>query len=105
MYCTASISGKDHRDNHNGARPSDAPACEYVPMLDGSSSDAPVIRPGPRTFRKRNSELLCCDWTAPTDSVPFGGSLWGIVEAFDSSVERWGRPVIVISVHLACRGA
>src|SRR5437764_7424698 len=35
------------------AKPSDAPACVYVPIPDGSSSEAPVINPGPRIIRTR----------------------------------------------------
>jgi hypothetical protein len=34
-------------------RPYIAPACEYVAMPDGSSSLAPVTRPGPSTFQNR----------------------------------------------------
>jgi hypothetical protein len=33
-------------------KPSCAPAWLYVPIPDGSSSEAPVIRPGPRRLRK-----------------------------------------------------
>src|SRR5437762_7985861 len=33
--------------------PKAAPACAYVPMPDGSSSEAPVTRPGPRTKKNR----------------------------------------------------
>jgi hypothetical protein len=32
-----------------------APACEYVAIPEGSSSLAPVTRPGPRIFQKRKS--------------------------------------------------
>jgi hypothetical protein len=32
-----------------------APACEYVAIPDGSSSLAPVIRPGPRIFQNFNN--------------------------------------------------
>jgi hypothetical protein len=37
--------------SHNIPRPNPAPACEYVAIPDGSSSDAPVIRPGPKNLR------------------------------------------------------
>ena len=37
--------------NHSIPRPNCAPACEYVPIVDGSSSAAPVINPGPNDLR------------------------------------------------------
>ena len=34
--------------SHSRAKPTCAPACEYVAIPLGSSSEAPVIRPGPK---------------------------------------------------------
>src|SRR6478672_9275051 len=45
------ISGVVRNTLHSIARPNCAPACEYVAMPLGSSSAAPVIRPGPRRSR------------------------------------------------------
>src|SRR5437879_3130204 len=59
---TAAISGKVTRAIHSVAYPRAAPAMAYVPIPEGSSSEAPVIRPGPSDFRKRRSALR---W--PTD--------------------------------------
>src|SRR5207302_1573524 len=41
-------------------KPSDAPAVAYVAIPDGSSSDAPVTRPGPRTPRRRRKRERRC---------------------------------------------
>src|SRR5450631_1846763 len=41
------ISGYVNTMAHSVSSPNCAPACEYVAMPDGSSSAAPVIRPGP----------------------------------------------------------
>jgi hypothetical protein len=38
--------------NHSIPRPNFAPAWEYVAIPEGSSSDAPVIRPGPKNLNK-----------------------------------------------------
>ena len=46
------ISGSVRTAVHSVAYPSAAPACEYVPIPDGSSSDAPVISPGPSRPRR-----------------------------------------------------
>jgi len=43
----AAIKGKVIRAVQSVAKPNPAPACEYVAMPDGSSSLAPVMRPGP----------------------------------------------------------
>lgn len=53
-------------------KPNRAPACEYVAIPLGSSSDAPVIRPGPSS-RASLEETFCWDafgagcvfWFAP----------------------------------------
>lgn len=48
---TTSIRGRVNNTVHNKPNPNFAPAWEKVPMLAGSSSDAPVIKPGPRNFK------------------------------------------------------
>src|SRR5438552_10077190 len=53
VNCTAVIIGNVISAVHSVAKPNDAPATAYVPMPEGSSSDAPVIKPGPRTIKKR----------------------------------------------------
>lgn len=40
---------------HNVERPNIAPACEYVAMPEGSSSLAPVTKPGPNNFQNFRS--------------------------------------------------
>src|ERR1019366_844739 len=47
------INGYVKRRVHVIAKPNCAPAWEYVAIPLGSSSDAPVMRPGPRTLRRR----------------------------------------------------
>ena len=47
MSCTPAISGNEKSAVHSGAYPNDAPVTEYVEMPDGSSSAAPVTKPGP----------------------------------------------------------
>lgn len=48
ISCTTAIRGNVSAASHNSWKPYCAPVCEYVAMPDGSSSDAPVVRPGPR---------------------------------------------------------
>jgi hypothetical protein len=48
----ATMSGKENSAVHNMENPNCAPACEYVAMPLGSSSDAPVMTPGPITSEK-----------------------------------------------------
>jgi len=55
VNCTAVIIGKVMSAVHNAPNPNDAPATAYVPMPEGSSSDAHVINPGPRIINKRKS--------------------------------------------------
>ena len=55
MSCTAVISGNENSAVQSGRYPNAAPATEYVEMPDGSSSAAPVIRPGPRFEKKRRN--------------------------------------------------
>src|SRR5512138_2377570 len=49
----AAISGSVNTTVHSTAKPNCAPAWEYVAMPLGSSSAAPVIRPGPSCRRRR----------------------------------------------------
>jgi hypothetical protein len=53
IICTAAISGQVSNAVHNMPVPSLAPAIEYVAIPEGSSSAAPVIRPGPSAAKKR----------------------------------------------------
>src|SRR6187399_1094082 len=53
MSCAAVIRGNENRAVQSGAYPNAAPATEYVEMPEGSSSAAPVIRPGPRFEKNR----------------------------------------------------
>src|SRR6185437_2898315 len=46
------IRGYENSIVHNRPRPKRLPACVYVAMPLGSSSDAPVIRPGPSRSRR-----------------------------------------------------
>jgi hypothetical protein len=66
---------------HSVEKPREAPATAYVPMPDGSSSDAPVMRPGPRILSKR----LTGFGSLPTDAsvvwVPEADSECGIRRA------------------------
>src|SRR5882672_2923331 len=48
IICTALIRGNENSAVQRGAYPNAAPVTEYVEIPDGSSSAAPVIRPGPR---------------------------------------------------------
>src|SRR5262245_59861591 len=48
----AAISGKVNSITQLILVPNAAPTCEYVAIPLGSSSEAPVIRPGPRTDQK-----------------------------------------------------
>src|SRR4029077_14304827 len=47
------MSGNEKSAVQRGRYPNVAPATEYVEMPEGSSSAAPVIRPGPRFEKKR----------------------------------------------------
>jgi hypothetical protein len=62
---------------HPMPKPSCAPAWLYVPMPDGSSSEAPVMSPGPNTLRPRraaaaNRDSPCCFRTIVTSSIVRG---------------------------------
>ena len=61
------ISGVVRNTLHSIPRPNCAPACEYVAMPLGSSSAAPVMRPGPRRSRNRLPLLnMKGGWETPT---------------------------------------
>src|SRR5437763_961637 len=47
ISCMPPIRGNDSSSVHRSEKPKWLPTCEYVAMPLGSSSDAPVIRPGP----------------------------------------------------------
>ena len=61
MNCTQPMNGQVRNAVHNWAVPNCAPAIEYVAIPDGSSSAAPVIRPGPRTEKKRLSGFFLAE--------------------------------------------
>ena len=46
------IKGYWNSASHSILYPNCAPACENVAIPDGSSSEAPVIKPGPKDFKK-----------------------------------------------------
>ena len=48
VSCTAAASGHVNNAVHRKSNRNAAPTCEYVPMPEGSSSEAPVTIPGPR---------------------------------------------------------
>src|ERR1051325_362817 len=55
MSCTAAINGNASQAVQRARYPNCAPAIEYVPMPDGSSSEAPVTSPGPSIEMNRRS--------------------------------------------------
>src|SRR5258707_1190500 len=65
MNSTAAIKGRLNRAIHSEDRPSAAPVAAYVPMPDGSSSEAPVISPGPRIRKRRLIGFFSCPIAAP----------------------------------------
>src|SRR2546430_2221581 len=70
MNCIEAISGNVISAVHRVLKPSVAPATEYVPMPDGSSSEAPVMSPGPRTFRNRTAGFGSRSAVIAADSGP-----------------------------------
>jgi hypothetical protein len=48
ISCIAAISGKLKSIVQSIAKPNSAPTCEYAAIPLGSSSAAPVIKPGPK---------------------------------------------------------
>src|SRR5712664_656760 len=87
VSCTEAINGQVNRAVQRVVKPSEAPATAYVPMPEGSSSDAPVISPGPSTFRKRLIGFLSSIMAASREPVPPAGSECGITGAplFDAN--------------------
>ena len=75
---TAIINGKVNKAVHSVAKPSDAPATAYVPIPEGSSSEAPVISPGPRSLKKRLTRLLSSLMAASSETAPPADSEWGM---------------------------
>jgi hypothetical protein len=47
VSCTAEASGSETNAVHTRSKRNAAPTCEYVPIPAGSSSAAPVTKPGP----------------------------------------------------------
>src|SRR5258708_9191997 len=78
---TEAINGHVNRAVQRVVKPREAPATAYVPMPEGSSSDAPVINPGPSTFRKRLNGFLSSIIAASREPVPPEGSECGITGA------------------------
>ena len=62
ISCAIAMSGNVTGASQRKRNPCWAPACEYVAMPDGSSSEAPVVSPGPSVFQYssafRNGVLL-----------------------------------------------
>src|ERR1700704_909554 len=78
---TEAINGHVNRAVQSVVKPREAPATAYVPMPEGSSSDAPVTSPGPSTFRKRLIGFLSSIMAASREPVPPAGSECGITGA------------------------
>ena len=78
VSCTATIKGKVNNAVQRVAKPNPAPATAYVPIPEGSSSDAPVINPGPSNLKKRFTGFFSCTMAASNDAVPPAGSECGI---------------------------
>src|SRR5437764_456300 len=85
IICTAAISGHVRKAVQIRLVPNCAPAIEYVAMPEGSSSAAPVMRPGPRLpqnlFRTfglwwaaMKSELFLCYSYAVNDQTGAPGA-------------------------------
>src|SRR5437867_3908506 len=78
MNWTTAISGNVKSAVHSVANPNEAPAMTQVPTPEGSSSEAPVMKPGPSSFHRRTilvwfrqpaTVLLVCNGeTATRDS-------------------------------------
>src|SRR3954467_10863153 len=69
----------------------EAPTWEYVPMPDGSSSDAPVMRPGPRRRRCPRPRIRRARlWIAPRSSAIGAQDATRAPERRESS-SKWPR--------------
>jgi hypothetical protein len=94
----AVIMGKVANAVQSVEKPSEAPATAYVPIPDGSSSEAPVIRPGPRIFRKRFRGFRSPATVASREPGGTAGSMWGIRGLGDCSavfLRLFADPAIV----------
>src|SRR5260370_21602557 len=91
MNCTEAISGKLISAVHSVPKPNDAPATAYVPMPDGSSSEAPVMSPGPRILMKRMKGLRSRSAATAADCAPGLGSILGIVGVLARPLRRPDR--------------
>src|SRR5438105_2124481 len=78
----AIINGNVNKAVQSVAKPSEAPATAYVPMPEGSSSEAPVTSPGPSRLKKRLTRLLSSIMAASSETVPPAGSEWGVTACF-----------------------
>ena len=58
ISCTAAMKGKEKGAVQSCWRPKAAPVCAYVPMPEGSSSEAPVMNPGPKLLSIRLSFFM-----------------------------------------------
>src|SRR3977135_878811 len=87
VSCTEAIHGHVNKAVQSVVKPREAPATAYVPMPEGSSSDAPVISPGPSIFRKRLIGFLSSIMAASREPVPPAGSECGITGAPLSGAE------------------
>ncbi len=59
VSCTADASGRQRGAIHTRSKRNLAPTCEYVPMPAGSSSAAPVMKPGPVRLKYPNPRSWC----------------------------------------------
>src|SRR5947207_11417793 len=99
--CTATINGSVSSAVHNVAYPNDAPATAYVAIPLGSSSEAPVTRPGPSFFRNEAStaailpvHLLDRRGTTPARPLGVGGMeavMWNRDEIKGKADQMKGR--------------
>jgi hypothetical protein len=76
---TAAISGKVIKAVQMKTRPNRAPACEYVAIPEGSSSDAPVTNPGPMALKYWRQ-------IGPLDSESRSNSDWCLDEGAGSTL-------------------
>src|SRR5664280_1561429 len=77
MYWTAVCIGSIASVVQSVVKPYWAPACAYVPIPEGSSSDAPVMRPGPSALPSRFSEFFSARSSAALGSTGRPGSTRG----------------------------
>src|SRR5436190_8527454 len=95
------MSGKENRVIHSMAKPNCAPTCEYVATPLGSSSAAPVIRPGPRRVSRFSDCGVFGDanptFIAEDSDIPSLLNEWGEREKCDRfarSANRTEKPVL-----------